>query len=412
MADSSLLITGGHIIDAVGEKKAVRYHAFTNSWSSVPDMNAGRWYPTNVTLANGEVLVMAGTYTNTIGVNGVNLLPQVWPAAGGAWRNLTTANLDNLPTYADYYPFLYLAPNGKVFNAGPQQMARYLDTSGAGTWSDVDASTLLYRDYGSSVMYDEGKVLIVGGNPRDDLNNPTIVPSASAEVIDLNAATPTWRQVNSMSIGRRHLNTTLMPDGQVLVTGGSSLPGFDEPAGAVLYAEMWNPVTEDWTDMANYSQYRGYHSTALLLPDGRVLIGGGGHPNPSVGAQHNFEIYSPPYLFKGPRPHIEGFQAWVDYAEIFFIKTPDAASIDRVNWIRLSAVTHAYNQNQRINRLNFQQTPGGLQISAPAEANLAPPGYYILFILNGSGAPSLGQIMRLGPHDDIFLPVILKAANL
>ncbi|HEV7670457.1 MAG TPA: galactose oxidase-like domain-containing protein [Thermoanaerobaculia bacterium] len=391
--DGKLLVTGGHIADGVGEIKATLYNPVTNSWSRQSDMNAGRWYPTNTTLANGDVLVLAGTTTST---TEVNHLPQVWQAASGTWRNLTTALQGNWPDWADFYPFLYQAPNGKVFAAGPQQTSRYLDTSGTGAWSDVALSSLAYRDYGSSVLYGDGKVLIVGGNPRDpDTVSPTILPSATAEVIDLNAATPSWRLVPSMSVGRRQLNATLLPDGKVLVTGGSGFPGFDNSAGSVLFAEMWNPDTEAWSIMAGYARYRGYHSNALLLPDGRVLIAGGGHPDSASGAQANLEIYSPPYLFNGARPTITSTPKQVAYGQTFFVGTPTPQSIAGVTWVRLGSTTHAFNQNQRINRLSFTQTAGGLSVTAPSSANLAPPGHYMLFLLNASGVPSVAQIVRI-----------------
>jgi hypothetical protein len=199
-----------------------------------------------------------------------------------------------------------------------------------------------------------------------------------------------------MSVGRRHLNTTLLPDGKVLVTGGSSAPGFDEPAGAVLYAELWDPATGTWTPLAAEARYRGYHSNALLLPDARVLIAGGGHPNPTGGSeQNNAEIYSPPYLFKGPQPLITVAPDVVTYGQTFSIQTPDASAITNVNWIRLPSVTHAFNQNQRINRLNFSQAAGMLNVTAPADPNLCPPGHYMLFILNGNGVPSVAKIIQI-----------------
>jgi hypothetical protein len=370
-------------------------------------MNDGRWYPSNVTLANGDTLVLGGT-----SASGQNRLPQVWHTANNTWRNLTTAQQNYFPDWADYYPFLYLAPNGKVFNAGPQQMARYLDSTGTGAWSDVATSSLSYRDYGSSVMYDDGKVLIVGGNPRDpNPDVPTIPPSASAEVINLNDAKPTWRHVAPMSVGRRHLNATLLPDGKVLVTGGSNVLGFDQAAGAVLHAEMWDPITEQWTVLAEHTRYRGYHSTALLLPDGRVLIGGGGHPDSTAGAQNNIEIFSPPYLFKGPRPTITTAPVQLTYNQSFFIQTPDAANISQVNLIRLSSVTHAFNQNQRISRLNFSRISNGLRVTTPPNPNLSPPGYYMLFIINENGIPSIAHFVQLGQSLKLYLPGVLKKTS-
>lgn len=271
LSDGRLLLTGGHISNNVGLANAAIYDPLTNTFSHLPMMNAGRWYPTNTTLANGDVLVVSGD----IDTSHVNTLPQVWRSAGGDWRDLTTAQLA-LPLY----PFMFLAPDGRVFEAGPNQNTRYLDTLGTGSWTAVANSIHGYRDYGSAVLYDQGKVLIVGGDDP---------PTNSAEVIDLSAATPAWRSVSPMVHRRRQLNATVLPDGKVLVTGGSS-SGFDNAAGAVYPAE--DPATETWSTMAGFTKYRGYHSVALLLPDGRVLSAGGD-------ASMSAEVYSPPYLSKG-----------------------------------------------------------------------------------------------------------------
>ena len=128
---------------------------------------------------------------------------------------------------------MLLAPNGKVFNAAPTQNARYLDTAGNGAWTPVANRVGPYRDYGSAVMYDPGKVLVMGGGDP---------PTNTAEVIDLNQPSPSWRAVGSMAFARRQLNATLLPDGNVLVTGGTSSPGFNDPAGAVYAAELWDPA--------------------------------------------------------------------------------------------------------------------------------------------------------------------------
>lgn len=397
MSDGRLFVAGGHIRDFAGALTAGIYDSVTNSWTALPDMNAGRWYPSSTALANGDTLVLAGT---KLDYGDINQLPQVWQINTGTWRNLSSATLGGYPAWADYYPFAYVAPNGKVFVAGPQKTARYLDTTGTGSWTDVANSSLCYRDYGSSVMYNDSKVLIVGGNPRDDCDpsvTPPINPSETAEVINLNDSIPAWRSVASMSVGRRHLNTTILPDGKVLVTGGSSKPSHDDPTGAVLYPELWDPNTETWTPVAAHTRYRGYHSNALLLPDGRVLVAGGGHPDPDGGtAEKNGEIYSPPYLFKGARPTITSAPTTVAYGNAFFVQTPDGASVTSVSWIRLPSVTHAFNQNQRINRLTFQQAPGGLNVTAPANASLCPPGHYMLFILNGNGVPSVAKVVQVG----------------
>ena len=371
LPDGRLLVTGGHISNDVGLSNAATYDAASDSWVRLPNMNAGRWYPTNTTLANGDVLVVSGDVDT---VQGVNRLPQIWQGATGAWRDLTGAQLA-LPLY----PFMHLAPNGRVFASGPSQVSWYLDTTGSGSWSAVANSIYGFRPYGSSVLYDDGKVFIVGGSDP---------PTNTAEVIDLNASTPAWRSVSPMTYKRRQINATLLPDGTVLVTGGSSSPGFNEPAGAVYAGELWDPVAETWTTVASFTQYRGYHSFTLLLPDGRVLSGGGD-------ASMSAEVYSPGYLFKGARPVITSAPSTVTYGQPFFVTTADAAQISRVSLLRLSSVTHAFNMEQRINRLAFSAAAGGLNVAGPTNSNLSPPGHYMLFILNGSGVPSVAKIVRV-----------------
>ncbi|HWM89687.1 MAG TPA: galactose oxidase-like domain-containing protein [Thermoanaerobaculia bacterium] len=386
LKDGKLLVAGGHVVDYAGLATASTYDPFTNTWTRHPDMNAGRWYPTNTTLASGDVLTISG---NIDLEEGVNLLPQVFQANTRTWRDLSGAER-SLPLY----PFMYLAPNGKVFTAGPQPLTSYLDTSGTGAWTDVAPSLYGFRDYGSSVMYGEGKILIAGGSPPPHV----LPPTASAEVIDLGALVPAWTPTGSMAHARRQLNTTLLPDGTVLVTGGTSATGFNNSTGAVLDAELWDPATGAWRTLASMQVPRIYHSVALLLPDGRVLSAGGGHPSDAVNGDPDHpdaEIYSPPYLFQGPRPLITSAPEAVPYGTTFFVGTSD--SIASVTLIRLSSVTHGFNQDQRIVRLSFDEADGGLAVTAPSDPNLCPPGYYMLFLLNGSGVPSVASILRIDP---------------
>jgi hypothetical protein len=407
LADGRLFIAGGHLQDFVGEDNAVIFDPFSNEWTALPLMEDGRWYPSATTLGNGDVAVMAGTMN---GFNDVNPLPQVWETTHHDWRNLTTAMHGIAPEWAQIYPFTFLAPDGRVFVAGPQSMARYLDTAGTGAWEDVDASSLEYRDYGSAVLYDEGRVLMLGGTAALVPAESAELPTSSAEAIDLTETTPAWQLIEPMTIGRRHLNSTLLPDGNVLVTGGTSLVGFDNPAGAVYYAEMWNPETGQWTVLDSHTRYRGYHSIAMLLPDGRVVVAGGGHPHGPGGVDElNAEIFSPPYLFRGPRPSLTAAPAEVAYGQPFFVASPDAETIAQATWIRLPSVTHGFDQNQRLNHLAFSQTDGGLVVTAPADPNLAPPGHYMLFILNQDGVPSVAKMIRLGadvPTFQVYLPLV------
>ncbi|MDQ3562960.1 MAG: DUF1929 domain-containing protein, partial [Pseudomonadota bacterium] len=384
LADGTLFVAGGHIQGHVGLSRASTYNPFSDTWSILPNMNAGRWYPTTTVLANGDVLVVSGDIDLT---SGINTLPQVFQVSTGTWRDLTNAQLGQ-----DLYPMMLLAPNGKVFNAGPTATTRYLDTAGSGTWNIVGTRAGGYRGYGSAVMYAPGKVLVMGGGQTP--------PTNTAEVIDLNEESPQWRFVGSMDFARRHLNATLLPDGKVLVTGGTATPGFNEPSGAVHAAELWDPATENWTTLASSSGIpRVYHSTALLLPDGRVLsTGGNGYPDT--------EIYSPPYLFKGTRPTITSAPPSVVYGQSFFVETPDAATISKITMLRLSSTTHAFNMSQHISDPSFAQATGGLSVTAPPSGNVAPPGDYLLFILNGSGVPSVAKILRIGAPADTTPPTV------
>lgn len=387
LADGRLLIMGGH--EETNGDGSVDTNIFDSNqgpngqWINAAPMSAGRWYPSSCSLANGDVLTVAG-----LGHVGNPQFPEVWKADGTGWRMLSSAEL-NLP----YYPFLHLAPDGRVFVSGTTRRSFYLDTSGTGAWSTgPDQNFVSSRVEGTAVMYGEGRVLVMGGGDP---------PTATAEVIDLRTANPSWRSVGSMAHARRHFDATLLADGTVLATGGTSSPGYNNSAGAVLATELWNPATEGWSALASMQVRRLYHSSTVLLPDGRVLTAGGGRPaaegEDPLSEHQDAQIFSPPYLFKGPRPEISLAPATVRYdGQPFFVQTPDALKIANVNWIRLSSTTHGLNMNQRINRLTYSVTAGGLNVSAPTDRRLCPPGDYILFILDGDGVPSMGHIMRIG----------------
>jgi hypothetical protein len=288
---------------------------------------------------------------------------------------------------------MFLAPDGKVFLAGPEQGTAFLSTSGSGSWTTGPTRKYGYRDYGSAVMYDAGKILVVGGGS----------PTATAEVIDLLGAR-TWSLVGSMSVARRQTNATLLADGTVLVTGGTNASGFNSAPtnSAVLAAERWNPASPgSWTQLASMSHYRLYHTTALLLPDARVLVVGSGEPA-ATGLTDDLtgEIFSPPYLFKADgtaaaRPVISSAPTQLAYGAAFTVGTASAAQISKVLLVRLSAVTHAFDMNQRGVVLSFTRGSSSLAVTAPANKQLAPSGHYMLFIVNSSGVPSVAKVVRL-----------------
>ena len=391
----------GSVFVAGGNKNAqlegiVQTHVFdpvTNTWSLGPNMAAGRWYPSVTPLSNGEMLITEGGPD----------MPEVRKTDGGL-RALNTASL-NLPLY----PWIDVAPDGRAFYSGPDQTMRSLGTAGGGSWQSFGQRDGYDRGYGSHALYDAGKILVAGG--AFSLDN--------ARVINLNGPTPQVSVSGLMATGRRQFNLTVLADGTVLATGGNSsgAPLVDLNNG-VYNAELWNPANEQWHTLAAMRVTRQYHSTALLLPDGRVLSAGGGICGTcdSVGyLAKNAEVFSPPYLFKkdgsgelAVRPEISSAPSEISYDVPFAISTPNPASIKKVALARLGAVTHSVNMEQRYVPLSFTVGGGGINATAPNNANVAPPGVYMLFLIDANGVPSVAKMVRVGsatvpPPPKVFL---------
>ena len=398
MPDGRLMVNGGHHMDDAGIK-ATYFFSQDGAPTKGPDMTYGRWYPTLTILPDGQVLTMAGRDEGSV----VAAIPELWN--GSSWIQLTGGSL-KLP----YYPRNFVDPvrDGRVFYAGEQVTSRWFNYTGTGSWTTGPQHIWKKnREYGTAAMYDTGKILFAGGG--GDANwkcecpagDRAAIPTATAERIDLNQASPQWQSAGSMSVPRRHLNSTILPDGQVLITGGTRGGGFVDlsEGNAVKTAEVWNPATNQWTTLDAQSRVRTYHSVALLLPNGTVLSGAGGDAmgdaNVEVPPQRNHEIFEPPYLFKGARPSITSAPASVAYGETFPVVTPNAAQITDARWIRLGSVTHAFDMSQRANTLEFEVSEGAVQVKAPLDPKLAPPGHYLVFILNRNGVPSEGKVVRV-----------------
>jgi hypothetical protein len=334
----------------------------------------GRWYPTTTTGPNGEVVIVAGRdETGT-----VVKLPEVW--RNGTLRTLTSAG-----RALDYYPRMFLAPNGRMFMAGEAQATRYLNfKTTTGAWSFVGNRRYGKREYGSAVMYEQGRILYAGGS----------FTTNTAEIIDLTKPSPAWQWTGSMAYARRHLNLTVLPTGDVLATGGVAGTTFNDLGTGVHAAELWSPATGQWSTLASNVVTRGYHATSILLPDGRVLHSGSGDNAEGVD-ERNAEIFSPPYLFHGARPEITAAPAELRYSKTVQVDTPDPAAIARVSLIRLGAATHAFDMGQRYQTLAFTPNATGLTVSAPGNRNRTPPGYYLLFLLTADGVPSVARIVRV-----------------
>ncbi len=383
LPDGRLLVTGGHLSDDHGLPDINLFSSGSTSWSTSTPMARGRWYPTNTMLANGDVVIMAGADENGLTVP----LPEIW--SRGSVRQLTGAS-----RLFPYYPRTFLAPDGRIYYAGEEQTTRWLDPTGVGSWTTASSRLYGIRDYGAAVMYDQGKILYVGGGRTTN----------TAEIADINSGSPTWQWTGSMQFARRHLNATMLPTGEVLVTGGVSGTGFnDVTTTAVHAAEVWNPQTGVWTTLASNVKNRGYHATSILLPDGRVLHTGSGD-GANAPSELNAEIFSPPYLFKGTRPSISSVPSIIAYGTTFSISTPDADAISKISFIRIGSTTHAFDANQRFQWLSFSHGSGTLTVTAPTDRNVTPLGHYLIFILDANGVPSRGKIVRMGTDADLDPP--------
>jgi hypothetical protein len=379
LVDGRLFLAGGNKDQQLNG--IVQTHLFdpvTNRWSLGPNMAAGRWYPTVTPLTNGEMLITSGRVDT----------PEVRTLSGNL-RSLSTASL-SLPLY----PWMDVAPNGLAFYSGPDQTLRALNPAGTGAWQTFGQRDAINRDYGGHAIYDIGKMLVAGGGPS----------TKDARVVDFNGSTPQVSPTAPMAFGRRQHNLTVLADGSVLATGGnSSGAGLVDLNAGVYPAEQWNPDSGQWRTLAPMQVTRQYHSTALLLPDGRVLSAGGGICGTcdAVGyLAKNAEVFSPPYLFQAdgtlaPRPSITASPASATYGGTMAISTPDPASIRKVALVRLGAVTHSNNMEQRYVPLSFTAGATSLTATVPANANIAPPGVYMLFIIDANGVPSLARMVSV-----------------
>jgi hypothetical protein len=392
MPDGRPFVIGGTIRydPFFGQFRTAAFNPGTEMFSATKDMAGGRWYPTGTVLGNGTIMAISGLKATS---DTTNTTIEIYTPATNSWASGGNA-FPNVPLY----PRQNLLPNGKVFESGANANSKLYDPVSK-TWTDV-ATTIFgqSRDYGTSVLLPltpannfRPKVIIMGGGPG------TKNVTATTEVIDLSAARPVWTKGPAMVAPRVQLNATILPNGKVLVSGGSSKD--EDISTAVLRAELYDPATNTFAPAGSMEFARVYHSNTLLLPDGRVLAVGG-NPERKVYEPH-IEIYYPPYLFNSngtpaKRPAIASVTpSTITYGGAFQVRSADAESIRSVVLIRPGAVTHAFDMEQRLVGLTYTTSSGYLNVTAPANGNLAPPGYYLLFIINGSGVPSVGKFVQL-----------------
>ncbi|MEP6601306.1 MAG: galactose oxidase-like domain-containing protein, partial [Nitrospirota bacterium] len=395
LPDGRPFIMGGNIqYDPFhGWQRTAAYDPATGKYTDMEDMAHGRWYPTSTVLGDGRVMTFSGL--NETG--STNSKVEIYKVGVG-WGSEISA-----PFTPPLYPRMTLLPSGKVLYSGGSPQSRTFDPS-ANTWSGVIATTVYGNDrtYGSTVLlpllpsnsYKPQVMIFGGGNPS----------TKTTEIIDMSAATPQWVKGPDMVKPRIEMNATLLPTGKVLTVGGSL--NDEDTNTASLAADLYDPYVDavqgvqgTMSSAGSNGYPRLYHSVSLLLPDATVWVAGG---NPSRGSyEQHVEIYTPPYLYNSngtlaTRPSITSVSpSVIGYGTSFTVQTPDAANIASVVLMKNGAVTHAFDMDQRMVGLVFSAGSGVLNVTGPLNGNIAPPGYYMLFLVNTAGVPSVAKFVQV-----------------
>lgn len=377
-------------------------HAADLSHEPGKNTGGGRWYPTLLTLPDGRVLAVGGIPMQ-IDTRMFNNAPEAFrpnPAPQGKW---TLIGGDDPANEVANYPRMHVLPEGRVFSATPAKGGgnRRLNASTAG-WADVCAppSDGFYR--GSRFT----SVLLPLLPSRRHRPRVLSIGGSQPLVLDLGAASATWVPTAPRTLAgsprRIHVNAVILPTGDVFVCGGVTASGDDSDSKGVLRAELYRPTTNRWVTLEAATVVRNYHSVALLMPDGRVWTAGSNHngaqsfPEPNVDNRElRIELYEPPYVGQS-RPEIAAVPSAITCGAEFTVETPQANSIARVALIRTGSVTHGFNPDQRYVGCRFERSgPGRLEVSAPPNSAIAPPGYYLLFVVTANRVPSVGRFVQV-----------------
>jgi hypothetical protein len=397
-----LVIGGTSDYSFKGDNRASIFDPVTAQFVQSQNMVNGRWYGSATALGDGRVMAFSGLSLS----GGTNNTTEIYDLqnAGAGWSSPVTA-----PFSPPLYPRMFLLPNGNVFYAGQgsgtNNASAWIFNPAAGSWNQSATSTM-NRSYGSSVLlpllppnYTPKVMNFGGGNPA----------TSSTEIIDLSAATPSWKPGPSMSTGRIQMNAIILPNGKVLAEGGSL--NNESPDTPGKRADIYDPVAGTITSGGSAAYSRLYHSTALLLPDATVLSMGS-NPGSRGSYEPAIEIYTPPYLYDANdnlittnRPVITGVTPGVlGYNATFYVNYTSVSPISSAVLVRPGSATHAYDMDQRLIGLcGASPQPacigsGSLNLTTPPDGNIAPPGYYMLFLLDSAGVPSVAQFVQLSPY--------------
>jgi galactose oxidase len=393
LSDGRVMVNGGSNSD----KQSI-YDPGSDSWSAAAPLAIPRGYQSAVTLPDGRVFTIGGSWSGPLGGKD----GEVWSAATGS-RLLPGAPVAPMLTAdpqgvyrSDNHGWLFTWTGDRVFQAGPSKAMNWYGTAGDGSQApaglrsdDTDAMN------GNAVMYEPGKILTVGGATAYQNANAT----TGAYVIDISGSPVITRKVARMANARAFHNSVVLPDGKVLVVGGQSYPVPFSDDTSILTPELWDPTTETFTAMAPMSTPRTYHSISLLLPDARVISAGGGLCGSCSTNHPDAQIFTPPYLLNPdgsarPRPAI--VSAPVAAAAGTSIDVSTDRAVTDFSLVRMGSTTHTVNTDQRRIPLTGTATSGSTStLSLPADRGVLVPGYYMLFALDAAGVPSVARTIRV-----------------
>jgi hypothetical protein len=391
-----------------GYKDSYIFDPVTETYIKTNDMNDGHWYPSATALGNGDVISFGGLKEDSTG----SVTAELWSDAEQQW--LPTWKVNQTWSYWGLYPSMILMQDGRLFYSGSHTFGNNIPGTGSAIY-DYDANTITQtpglqnkdeRDQSASVLLppaQDQKVLTLGGGNID--SNPDA--NRLTDVIDLKAANPAYVAgppipqgtvdfgngpvPQTGNQGKMYVSAVLLPDGKVLETGGA----LHNRADPVYETSIYDPATNTFDPVAVDPEARGYHSSAFLLPDGRVMTTG---DNPGNGSwNHDVSIYTPPYLLKGARPAITSVidTEW-NYGDTQRI-TVDRP-IAKAELIRPAAVTHSSDPNQRFVDLPLSVDGNNIDLNVTSNPNVAPPGWYMLFAVDANGVPSVAKWVHLqGP---------------
>lgn len=380
LADGKVIVHGGFT-----PRQTFQFDPGALSWSHKAPTAHDRFYSTTIALPDGKLITFFGSSSKSF---------EIYDPAAGTWSAPVGVPMPAMGHH-QFYPWTYLLPSGKFFIAGPHVPTQRFNAAPGGitnleSFPTIAGDRSSTGEKGTSVLLPlrppsyEPRVLIAGGD---------FAPAQqTSEIIDLSVGAPAWSSLPNLNRARPHqVNTVLLPDGRVFLAGG-----IDAADGGPV--EMFDPRDPGagWELCATMTFPRGYHSAAILLVDGSVLMGGDKPNQWRSGETTQHERYYPSY-FTLARPVITGAPAAAAYGATISVQTPSPAGVAEAVLVRPGAVTHGFNMAQRLVECAIVAVDAAaVRVQTPPDANIAPPGHYLLFILTSGRVPSVGRWIRIG----------------